>query len=192
MFALKIMIRMYAVKNISLLALTLTSAIALAGADSQTPQGTALEAQPSASAATAQSSQGTKPASPPTRAASGYHAGMPSRAKVHYETMWGIDDLKVRSVNSGELIRFDFRVIDATKAKPLNDKQSEPYLVDLSSGVKLVIPTMEKVGQLRQVTTPVVDKVYWMAFSNKGGHVKRGDWVNVTIGNFHADGIVVE
>jgi hypothetical protein len=35
-------------------------------------------------------------------------------------------------------------------------------------------------------------KAYSMAFSNKGGIVKRGDWVNVVIGNFHADNLQVE
>jgi hypothetical protein len=31
-----------------------------------------------------------------------------------------------------------------------------------------------------------------MAFSNKGGHVKRGDHVTVVIGQFRAEGLVVE
>jgi hypothetical protein len=181
------------VKNVTLLALTLTGAITLSGAYSQTPQGTAPQTVPSSNAAP-QNSQSGKPTSPAAKKAfvSGYHAGMPSRARAHYATLWGIDNLKVRSVNSGELIRFDFRVVDATKAKPLNDKQYEPYLLDQTSGVKLVVPTMEKVGQLRQVATPEVDKIYWMAFSNKGGHVKPGDWVTVAIGNFRADGLIVE
>jgi hypothetical protein len=182
------MIRMHKVKKLTLFALTLTVAIGLSSAYSQTPLGT------TATSPVPQSSQSTNPKSQAAKTASvsGYHAGMPSRARTHYATLWGIDDMKVRSVNSGELIRFDFRVIDAIKAKPLNDKQFEPYLIDQTSGVKLVIPTLEKVGQLRQVATPEVDKVYWMAFSNRGGHVKSGDWVTVVIGNFHADGLVVE
>ena len=184
------MIRMYEVKNIALLALMLTGAIVLSTAYSQTPQGTAPQNQPSATIAP-RNSQSNNPPSPAPKP-SGYHAGVPSRARVHYATLWGVDDLKVRSINSGELIRFDFRVLDATKAQPLNDKKFEPYLVDQTSGVKLVIPTLEKVGQLRQTPTTEVDKVYWMAFSNKGGHVKPGDWVTVVIGNFHADGLIVE
>jgi hypothetical protein len=31
-----------------------------------------------------------------------------------------------------------------------------------------------------------------MAFSNKGRLVKRGDSVNIVIGQFHADGLVVD
>ncbi len=51
---------------------------------------------------------------------------------------------------------------------------------------------MEKVGQLRQSSTSQAGKSYWMAFSNKGRLVKRGDRVNVVIGKFRADGLVVD
>jgi len=56
----------------------------------------------------------------------------------------------------------------------------------------LVVPTMEKVGQLRQASTPVMDQSYWMTFSNPGRKVKTGDFVSVVIGQFHAIGLVVE
>ena len=51
-----------------------------------------------------------------------------------------------------------------------------------------------QVGLLRQAPTgkPEPGKAYWMAFSNKGRLVKRGDHVSVVIGRFHADGLVVE
>jgi hypothetical protein len=58
--------------------------------------------------------------------------------------------------------------------------------------VKLVIPSLEKVGQLRQSSTPEAGKSYWMAFSNPGRTVKRGDRVDVIIGQFRAAGLVVE
>jgi hypothetical protein len=58
--------------------------------------------------------------------------------------------------------------------------------------VKLVVPAMEKVGKLRQVSAPQTGKMYWMTFSNKGRPVKPGDRVNIVIGNFHANGLVVE
>jgi hypothetical protein len=56
----------------------------------------------------------------------------------------------------------------------------------------LKIPVMDKVGQLRQSGTPQAGQEYWMVFSNKGNLIKRGDRVNVMIGSFHADGLVVE
>jgi hypothetical protein len=98
----------------------------------------------------------------------------------------------VKWTESGEVIRFTYRVLDADKAKTLNDKKAEPALIDRQAQVKLVVPSMEKVGQLRQSSTPQAGKSYWMAFSNKGRLVKRGDRVNVVIGKFRADGLVVD
>jgi hypothetical protein len=114
------------------------------------------------------------------------------RAELTYGLVWGVDSLGLKWTESGEIIRFAYRVLDADKAKQLNDKKAEPALIDPRAGVKLVVPQLEKVGQLRQSSTPVAGKVYWMAFSNKGRRVKRGDHVNVVIGNFHADGLVVD
>jgi hypothetical protein len=106
--------------------------------------------------------------------------------------MWGVDSLAVKSAESGEIIRFTYRVLDPEKAKVLNDKKNEPSLIDPRAGVKLVVPQMEKIGKLRQSSTPLAGKVYWMAFSNKGQHVKPGHKVSVEIGQFRADGLVVQ
>lgn len=114
------------------------------------------------------------------------------RAEHHYDMIWGVDKLSVKSAESNEVIRFTYRVLDPQKAGPLNDKKNEPALIDPKAGVKLVVPSLEKVGKLRQSSTPEAGKVYWMAFSNKGRIVKPGDRVNVVIGNFQANGLVVE
>ena len=114
------------------------------------------------------------------------------RAGKYYQLIWGVDSLGVKLVESGEVVRFTFRVLDPDKAKALNDKNLEPSLIDPRAGVKLVVPSMEKIGQLRQTATPEAGKAYWMAFSNKGRPVKKGDRVNVVIGQFRADGLVVD
>jgi hypothetical protein len=111
---------------------------------------------------------------------------------MYYQGIWGIDELKVKYTESGEIVRFSWRVVDPQKAKLLNDKKAEPFLIDLQAGVKLVVPTMEKVGQLRQSSTPEAGKSYWMAFSNSGRRVKRGDHVDVVIRNFRTQGLIVE
>jgi hypothetical protein len=110
----------------------------------------------------------------------------------HYQTIWGVDSFVVRSVESGQMIRFSYRVIDAEKAAAVNDKKATPYLIDEAAHVKLVVPMMEKVGQLRQSAAPESGKSYWMVFSNKGDFVKRGDRVSVEIGKFRVDGLVIE
>jgi len=145
-----------------------------------------------ASPAAAQSaSLAATPATAPAH--SSYHPNrFPMRAELHYKLVWGVDSLSVKWTESGEIIRFSYRILDADKARQLNDKKATPALIDPSAGVQLVIPELEQVGQLRQSSTPVAGKVYWMAFSNKGRVVKRGDHVDVEIGNFHADGLVVD
>ncbi|MBS0375949.1 MAG: hypothetical protein JSR73_15325 [Proteobacteria bacterium] len=114
------------------------------------------------------------------------------RAAKYYWTMWGIDSLSVKLMESGELIRFSYRVIDPARAKVLNEKRNEASLIDPKAGVSLVVPTLEKVGQLRQSPTPEAGKSYWMAFSNRGRVVKRGDRVDVLIGTFQAKNLVVD
>jgi hypothetical protein len=116
----------------------------------------------------------------------------PKRAGLHYGLVWGVDSLAVKWAESGELVRFSWHVVDAKKAQALNDKSLEPQLIDPQAGVSLVIPQLAKVGKLRQSNTAVTGKSYWMAFSNKGRRVKRGDHVSVVIGKFRADGLVVD
>jgi len=146
--------------------------------------------------------QSTQPGPPPTAPApkssipvvpSRYRLNrMPPSALQYYRLNWGVDSFRVKSVESGEIIRFTYRVLDAEKANVLNDKKNEPSLIDPQAGVTLVIPSLEKVGKLRQTSTPESGKVYWMAFSNKGGFVKPGHRVNVVIGQFRAEGLIVQ
>lgn len=111
---------------------------------------------------------------------------------MYYEEAWGIGELHVKVAESGELIRFDYRVLDPQKALVLNDKKAEPALFDAQARVKLVVPQLEKVGKLRQSSTPKAGMAYWMAFSNPTLAVKRGHRVDVVIGSFHANGLLVE
>ena len=114
------------------------------------------------------------------------------RAIRSYRLLWGIDDIVVRSVSSGALVRFSYRVVDASKAKALNDKKITPYLIDESQGAALQVPSMEQVGQLRQTDTPENGREYWMVFSNKRGYVKPGNHVDIVIGNFRISGLLVQ
>jgi hypothetical protein len=133
-----------------------------------------------------------KSARPPVKPYRYRTAQIPKSAQQYYETLWGVDSLSVKSVESGEIIRFSYRILDPAKAKILNNKKSEPSLIDPQAGVSLVIPSMEKVGKLRQSSTPEAGKVYWMAFSNKGRKVKPGHRVSIVIGTFRADSLAVQ
>ncbi len=165
---------------------------ALVFAQTATPSTTSN--QPSTSSTSLQ----PQPASPSTKKSSPIlpqryrQTRVSARARQHYALMWGVDSLTVKSAESGEIIRFSYRVLDAEKAKALNDKKSEPALIDPRAGVKLVVPSLEKIGKLRQSSAPEPGKTYWMAFSNKGGFVKPGHRVDVVIGPFRAEGLIVQ
>jgi hypothetical protein len=146
--------------------------------------GTTKEQSPSASGAPRAVSPGSGKS--PYRATSSRHA------TNFYQAIWGVDSFSAKIVESGEMVRFSYRILDAQKAEPLNDKKNEPAMLDERAHVKLVIPTLEKVGQLRQSGTPQEGKVYWMVFANKERYVKRGDRVSVVIGKFRVDSILVE
>jgi hypothetical protein len=141
-------------------------------------------------------SQSTPPA-PKTVAASSPYRNQPpriaNRATAYYEAIWGIDDLNVKAVESGVILRFSYRVLDPVKARSLNDKKLNPVVESPDKGIRLVVPTMEKIGQLRQAPQKIeAGKSYWMAFSNSGRLIKPGDRVDVVIGNFRAQGLQVE
>jgi len=125
----------------------------------------------------------------PTRYQPNQFAG---RAGKFYALFWGIDSPSVKAVESGELIRFSYHVLDPQKAKTINDKKNDAYLIFPDAKIRLSVPSLEKVGQLRQSSTAEAGKTYWMAFSNPGRRVKRGDRVDVVIGLFKAQGLVVE
>jgi len=114
------------------------------------------------------------------------------RGADFYRKRWGIDNIIVRVTASGVLIRFSYRVVDAEKAALINDKAKTPYLIEEKTGLALQIPAMEKVGQLRQTAKPENGREYWMAFSNKGKFIKPGSRVDIVIGSFRINDLVVE
>jgi hypothetical protein len=117
---------------------------------------------------------------------------VPRREANYYKLLWGVDSFGVKSTESGELIRFTYRVVNTGKAGALDDKKYEPMLIDPRAGVQLVVPTMDRIGKLRQTVATESGKLCWIAFSNKGGYVKRGDRVTVAIGSFRIDGLEVQ
>lgn len=114
------------------------------------------------------------------------------RGMMRYRQIWGIDNLKLEPTASGGLIRFSYRVVESDKAQVLNDKKKDPYLLVEKTGTRLALQTAERVGQLRQVSTPENGRTYWMIFGNSSHLVKPGDRVDIAIGTFHAYGLFVE
>jgi len=138
-------------------------------------------------------SQAPAPASAAAQRTSPYHGmKLSEKARAYYPAAWGVDHLRATYTSSGNLIRFSYRVVEPKLAKALGDHESTPYLYAPRSHAMLSIPTMEKIGQLRQLSASEANKEYWMVFSNKGNLVRPGERVDVVIGKFHADGLLVE
>jgi len=54
------------------------------------------------------------------------------------------------------------------------------------------VPAMENIGELRQTKDAIAGREYFVMFGNGNRIVRRGGAVDVVIGNFHADGLIVE
>lgn len=150
------------------------------------PGGYADPPQPAASgsqATTAKARPATKVA--PTIARS-------QRGEMWYAARFGIDNMHVRSVSSGQSIEFRYRVLDADKAALLTDRNASPYLVDQQTGIKLQVPVVEQIGALRQTARPQVGREYFMLFNNPGKLVKPGRRVDLACGPIHIRGLIVE
>jgi hypothetical protein len=171
-----------------LLAGLLTNAIVIPAVLSQAAQGKDKPegAVPVSTPASSPAPVSAHPASAPAT------DGRSPRADRMYQLIWGIRDMHVRETASGSIIRFSYRVVDAAKAKVLNDPKLNPVLIDSNSGDKLTVPETENAGKLRQVADPEEGREYWMVFLNNNRFVKPGSKVDIKIGPFRADGLVVE
>lgn len=135
---------------------------------------------------------GAAQASKPTRSSPYHGMKLSEKARNYYPAAWGVDHLRATYTSSGNLIRFSYRVVEPKLASALGDHELTPVLYAPRSHAMLQIPTMEKIGQLRQMGGNEANKEYWMVFSNKGNLVRPGERVDVIIGKFHADGLLVE
>jgi len=113
-------------------------------------------------------------------------------SRTYYALRYGVDNLRVQSTASGNLIRFSYRVVDAARASALGDERATPVLYGQRSRALLRVPAMENIGDLRQAKGLEGGKDYWMVFSNKGNLVRIGDRVDVVVGPFRVEGLVVE
>jgi hypothetical protein len=119
-------------------------------------------------------------------------ASWQARHGQFFRRNWGVEIIGVRRISSGLMLRFDYRVLDPTRAVSLNDKHARPYLIDEATRTALSVPAMENVGELRQVAPYEANRTYFIIFGNPGGLVKHNSRVSLVAGNLRADGLVVE
>jgi hypothetical protein len=114
------------------------------------------------------------------------------RQNTFMKREWGIEILYVRQTAAGYMLEFRYKVVDAEKAKPLFERQTKPILTHAETGAKLIVPTPAKTGALRNSNPPLADHTYWMFFANPGKLVESGEHVNIQIGDFLAEKLVVQ
>ncbi len=108
------------------------------------------------------------------------------------EKRWGVQIISLRLSAGGAMLDFRYRLTDPEKARPLFDRGIKPYLIDETSGAKLLVPNAPKLGALRQTPkNPVAGKNYFVLFTNPGV-VKAGNKATVVIGDFRAENLTVE
>jgi hypothetical protein len=155
-----------------ILAVFLVGNVAIAGAEGSTPE--------------------TKPET--TTKGTSSRAALRARKNIAATTMkreWGIESLGVHQTSAGYMLQFRYRVLDPKVARPLFDRKIKPYLIDSATGARVIVPSPDKVGQLRNTTAPEVGRTYWMLFANPGKMIKPGSEVHVHIGDFDSGSLLV-
>jgi hypothetical protein len=104
---------------------------------------------------------------------------------------WGIEVLDVHQTSAGYMLQFRYRVLDPKAARMLFDRKIKPYLIDATTGAKVIVPSPDKIGQLRNVNPPEAGRTYWMLFANPAKMIKAGSQVSVHIGDFDSGPLVV-
>ena len=100
---------------------------------------------------------------------------------------WGIQILGLRLSGSDAMLDLRFRVLDPRKALPVTNPNRRPYLIDHTTGAKLLTPSPPKVGPQRRaimVATPQTNQTYLILFSNSGRSVQPGNHMTLVIGDF--------
>jgi len=106
---------------------------------------------------------------------------------------WGIQVASLRLTANGNLLDFRYRVIDPDKASRLANRSIKAYLTEQESGKTVTVPSMPKVGALRQTAVQLKkNRIYFVLFSNPGRFIKAGNRVTVTIGDFKTENLIVE
>ena len=107
----------------------------------------------------------------------------------------GVDIVGVRLSAEDYVVDLRYRVFDAAKAAPLQDRGVRPVLVR-QDGERFYIPTKPLVGTLRQTrrnNAPIdTSRTYFMLFANPDRKLQQGDVVALYLGDARAESLVVQ
>jgi hypothetical protein len=143
-------------------------------------------------AAAAQETEEPRSAAEPAAATAVPRQKQHPRKNTYMKRKWGIEILYVRQAAAGYMLEFRYKVLDAKKAELLFNRQTKPVLIHARTGAQLIVPTPAKTGALRNSNTPLDDHTYWMFFANPGKLVQPGEHVDIQIGEFLVEKLVVQ
>lgn len=107
---------------------------------------------------------------------------------------WGVEVVGLHRTLVGYMLDFRFRVVDLDKALPLFDARVSPYVLAERTGIKLPVPTAEKIGALRPTNRGrniKAGRTYHILFANPDSHIKPVERATVIIGDFKAEHLTV-
>lgn len=106
---------------------------------------------------------------------------------------YGIHIEGVRHAAAGYMLDFRYRVVNAQRAAMLIHPRLRPYLVDQQTGRQYVVPTIGRVGPLRQTRAKVeAGRTYFVFFANPGRAVAQGAKVSVVMGDLVIKDLTVQ
>lgn len=143
-------------------------------------------------AAAAQETEEPRSAAEPATATAVPRQNHHPRKNTYMKRKWGIEILFVRQAAAGYMLEFRYKVLDAEKAKALFNRKTKPVLIHERTGAQLIVPTPAKTGALRNSNIPLDDHTYWMFFANPGRLVEPGEQVDIQIGEFLVEKLVVQ
>ena len=110
-----------------------------------------------------------------------------------WEKDGGIRVLSIRQTAAGYMLDFRYKVLNPKKAAIFLNRDNKPLLTVLKNGLRLQVPVTAKIGPLRQsARLAIKGKNYFMFFGNPSRMVVSGDKVQVQIGDFKSDELIVE
>lgn len=105
----------------------------------------------------------------------------------------GVEIIAVRLSAAGAMLDLRYRVIDPEKAKPLMDDRITVGLVDPRTGAVATVPVDEQVGALRQHGSNIrPGQVLATLFGNPGRMLRKGDIVNLRLGDLEVTGLTIQ
>jgi hypothetical protein len=117
----------------------------------------------------------------------------PAAVTEKWGKQWGIEFASLRVSAGGYMVDFRYKVLDAEKAAPLARRDVRPYLLDVATGAKMLVPTTPKVGSLRQTPLKLTPgRIYGAMFANPVQTVKAGSKVTVVIGDVRLENLTVQ